>query len=194
MRAIAEEAHADRNCAIAFNLYRIAGSPDTGEQIRISDEPGPAITAEATAAVCNRAVRTIAAAPGDNHGRTAALGSYSGGDAEAQFRAGIMYLNGDSGMVNGKPLVSSACFWLQLAARQGHERAAAALATGLQALSMAKAVGDSGGVIQLSHGGDLARGAGGRLGRRRGKERRPRTLVGPLCTKFPFPGRRRWCR
>lgn len=165
IRAIAEEAHADGNNGIAFNLYRIAGSPDTGECISISDSPGPRITAEETAAFCTRMVRSIAAAPGD-HGSTVALESYSGGDAEAQFRAGIMYLNGDTGMIDGKPLVSSACFWLQLAARQGHERAAAALATGLRALSAAKAVSDSGGLVLLTYGGDLARGAGGRLGRR----------------------------
>jgi len=166
IRAIAEEAHADGNNDIAFILYRIAGSPDTGDRIHISDEPGPRMTAEEKAAMCELVVRSVAAAPSDHGHRTVALESYTGGDAEAQFRAGIMYLNGDTGMIDGKPLVSAACFWLQLAARQGHERAAAALATGLRALSAAKAVSDSGGLVLLTYGGDLARGAGGRLGRR----------------------------
>lgn len=164
--AIAEEAHADGDCALAFNLYRIAGSPETDQPVLIRDSPGPDITAEELAAVSARVLRSQSAAPGESSGRKLLRGSYQGGNAEAQFRAGIMYMNGESGFVNGRPLVSSACFWLTLAASQGHERAAVALGTARQALSKAKAISSSGGVVRFSYGGDLAPGAGGRLGRR----------------------------
>jgi hypothetical protein len=164
--AIAEEAHADGNCAIAFNLYRIAGSPETDQTVLISDAPGPAITAEQSAAATKCLLRSLSTEPGESSGVKQLRCSYLGGNAEAQFRAGIMYMNGESGFADGFPLVGSACFWLTLAASQGHERAAEALVTARQAMSTAKAVSASGGMVMFTYGGDLARGAGGRLGRR----------------------------